>query len=93
MARLGELLARHTAEHVRIERTGYGPQVWLFERIRLNSPGTLTPMRPFIRRSGDEYCNDVLAIHLWPLGGVDIWWRRYQRTEADGPCGNCSKDV
>ncbi len=65
--------------------------VWLGKRIRLDSPGSLTPMRPSIRRGSDELCNDTLRIHAWPLGGVVIWWRRRQRTLEDGPCALCLK--
>ena len=71
---------------------GYGWWFWLGPRIRLNSPKSLTPMWPRIYRGGDEHCNDTLCLHLWPLGGIDVWWRWKQRTEADGACDRCREE-
>lgn len=81
---------------IRLERSPsglYGWHLWLGERVRIGSPKSLTPMWPHIYKSGDEWCNDVLAFHLWPLGGVDVWWRRHQRTAADGQCPQCAADA
>jgi hypothetical protein len=77
---------------IRVERTSYGPVVWLFGVIRVNSPGTLTPMLPRIYRGGDEYCNPTICLHLWPIGGVDVWWRGKRRGPQDGPCEECEMD-
>lgn len=76
---------------MKLERSeaGYGAHLWIGSRIRLASPGALTPMRPRIYKGGDEYCNDTVNLHLWPLGGVDVWWRWRQRTAADGRCDKC----
>jgi hypothetical protein len=71
-------------------RMGYGWHLWIGSRIRIASRKALTPMWPHVYKSWDEYCNDVSAFHLWPVGGVDIWWRRHQRTEADGRCDTCT---
>jgi hypothetical protein len=71
---------------------GYGWHYWIGSRIRIASPKALTPMWPRVYRGGDEFCNDVLAFHLWPLGGVDIWWRRKQRTAEDGLCAKCEQE-
>lgn len=57
--------------------------------VRINHPRDLTPMWPFIRKSADEYCNPVLAIHLWPIGGADIWYKGMKRTEI---CDECKKE-
>lgn len=65
---------------------GYGWWLWLFRRIRYTSPAGRTPMRPHIKRSHDEKCNPVLDIHLWPLGGLDIWWHPGWRTEICDAC-------
>lgn len=65
---------------------GYGWSVWLFRRIRWTSTRGLTRMWPHVRRSADEKCNPVLAFHLWPLGGLDIWWHRGWRTEICNAC-------
>lgn len=67
--------------------------VWLGPRVRLRSGWALTPMWPHIYRSGDEFCNDVICLHLWPLFGVDVWWRWRQRSEADGLCEACATEI
>lgn len=72
---------------------GYGWRLWLGPYVRVNSRRALTPMWPHIYRSGDEYCNPVLAVHLWPIGGLDIWWRGHRRGEADGPCERCLAEL
>lgn len=64
---------------------GFGRHLWV-GRVRFGSTGTMTPMWPHIRRSSDEFCNDVLAMHLYPLVAIDIWWRRHLR---DGLCERC----
>lgn len=76
---------------IKIDRSkeGYGTTIWLGNRVRLGSYGTMTPMFPRIMRSGDEYCNDVLLFHLWPLVSIEIWWNKRLHTEADGMCENC----
>ena len=71
---------------------GYGRALWI-GRVRFNSPGSRTPMWPFIRISHDENCNPVLTIHLWPLGGIDTWYRRHQRTDEDGICDECVQEI
>lgn len=68
---------------------GYGSSIWLGPRVRVSSGKALTPMSPRIYRGSDEYCNDTICLHLWPLGGVAVWWRWRQRTEADGMCDQC----
>ena len=70
----------------------YGSYLWI-GRVRFGSPGTMTPMWPHVYKSGDEYCNDVLAFHLYPLVSVDIWWRRKQRTAEDGLCEKCKQEM
>lgn len=79
---------------IRVERSelGYGTHVWLGSRVRLGTPGTMTPMLPRVYKSGDEYCNDVLALHLYPVCSIDIWWRWRQRTVDDGWCDKCKRD-
>lgn len=68
---------------------GYGWHLWIGPRIRIESPGALTPMWPHVYRGGDEYCNDTVNLHLWPLFGVGLWWRGRQRTATDGLCDAC----
>lgn len=75
----------------RFERSeaGYGWHLWIGSRIRLASGKALTPMWPHVYKSADEHCNSVLAVHLWPIAGLDVWWRWRQRTGADGLCDAC----
>lgn len=72
---------------------GYGFAIWLGPRIRFNSTGALTPMWPFVKVNHDEWCNPVLCIHLWPLGGLDTWFSRKLRTEEDGMCQECLDEI
>lgn len=65
---------------------GYGWSVWLFRRIRWTSRRGLTPMWPNIRLNHDETCNPVLAFHLWPIGGLDIWVHPGWRAEICDQC-------
>ena len=70
---------------------GYGWHLWLGRRVRINSPKSLTPMVPHVRFDHDENCNPVTAVHAWPLGGVDVWWRGMPRTE--GICDECTREL
>lgn len=80
---------------LRVERSahGYGTRLWIGSRIRIGSHETMTPMWPHVYRSGDEFCNDVLSLHLYPLVAIDIWWRRKQRTAIDGICDTCKDEL
>jgi hypothetical protein len=77
-----------------VERSpvGYGTHVWI-GRVRLGSRKTMTPMWPHVRKGGDEFCNDVLSMHLYPLVAIDIWWRPKQRTWRDGMCDSCKQEL
>lgn len=72
---------------------GYGWCLWIGPRVRINSTGALTPMRPHVRFDHDENCNPVTAVHAWPLGGVDVWWLGMRRTDEDGPCDECLREL
>lgn len=72
---------------------GYGWRLWLTQRLRVGSRRSMTPMWPHIRKSYDEFCNEVLAVHLYPLVSIDWWYRRKQRTEADGVCLACRNEL
>lgn len=72
---------------------GYG-RSWTLEirgkhRARLNSPGSLTPMRPHFYNGGDENCNRATSLHLWPLFGIDVWWEPNWRPDGSGICDKC----
>jgi hypothetical protein len=68
---------------------GYGWSITFGKRVRWCSRKALTPMWPRIYRGGDENCNRAISLHLWPIGGLDVWWEPKWRTDADGPCATC----
>ena len=76
---------------IRVERSenGYGTHVWLGPRVRIGTPGTMTPMWPHVYRGCDEYCNETLCFHLYPLIAIAIWWQWRQRTPDMGYCDEC----
>ena len=83
------------ARWLRVERSdaGYGCHVWLGNRVRIGSRKSLTSMWPHITRGADEYCNDAVHVHVWPLFGLDVWWRWRQRTAENGPCARCRAEL
>lgn len=72
-----------------VSEGGYGRNLWVGSRLRLDSAGALTPMKPHVYRGWDEFCNPTVALHLWPLFGFVLWWSRRLRTYDDGRCAAC----
>ena len=62
-------------------------------RVRLNSPGSLTPMKPHIYYGSDEDCNRSHSLHLWPLFGIDVWWEPKFRPPGSGLCEKCKAEL
>lgn len=80
----------------RIERSdqGYGTHLWLW-RVRIGSRKTMSEdyQGPRIFKGGDEFCNDTLCFHLYPMVSIDVWWRWKQRTVTDGMCDRCKDEL
>lgn len=71
---------------------GYGSSLSFGKRLRINSPGALTPMRPHFYKGGDEDCNSSISLHLWPLFGIDFWYEHPWRPPGTGTCDVCKAE-
>lgn len=85
--------SREPRPFLRFERhSEYGSHLRV-GRVRFGSRRTMTPMWPHVYKGGDEWCNDVLCFHLYPLVSIDIWWQLKQRTAKDGICDTCKDEL